>query len=160
MDSPPRLTVSMCMHRRAPFTNGRAGISIMSILEVTEDAAHDSIALGHSSKFKTSNNRNKEHKERCAEMCGAFFLFGQLENGCTPVIRSNRQRLQVMHVGIRKHRQATDSTRKPRPATPPIPFAPTSDDRLIKNLTTQAILTRATARAAPAGLLPGVTLHT
>ena len=50
---------------------------------------------------------------------GCFVLFSViLENVCTSVIRSNRRRSQFMHVGVRKYRQATDSTNKARPATP------------------------------------------
>ena len=54
-----------------------------------------------------------------AQRCMTIPFFSvNLGNVCTTVIRNNRPRLQVMHVEIRKYRQATDTTRKPGPATP------------------------------------------
>ena len=64
--------------------------------------------------------------QRCMTMF-VYFLSVNMGNVCTSMIRVNRRRVQVMHIGIRKYRQATDTTRKPRSATrqcnplPPLP---------------------------------------
>ena len=61
------------------------------------------------------------------------------------MIRSNRRRLQVIHVGVRKYQQAPDSTRKQRRATPD---HPRTGGRRIINVTALAALKQSTSRIA------------
>ena len=116
-------------------------------------SADRQIALGSATLSQLADNNHGA--ERC--MTVSFFSI-ILGNACTSVIRNTRWRSQAMHVGIGKYQQATDSTRRPRPATPNHPRTGATTSASM-NLAARALLRQATARIAMAGLQPSVTLH-